>query len=237
MTLIDHLFFLLVAVIHPTAGYFSFHRLLRRAAAGAVISPARLYLGTITSHWLLFAMAIALWAGLGRPWSDLGVSADLDGGFAAGMLLTTIGFLLLGMQLKEAQKAPVEELQELRDGLGSLEIILPRDRRELRLFYGLSLTAGIVEEVLWRGFLIWYLATWMPVWAAALIRAAGFGFAHAYQGPANLPRLMLVGAVFSGLYLLSGSLWLPIVLHTAIDVFQGRVAYTVIQRTVKPAAG
>ena len=70
-----------------------------------------------------------------------------------------------------------------------------------------------------------------------LAALAGFGFAHAYQGPANLPRLMLVGAVFSGLYLLSGSLWLPIVLHTAIDVFQGRVAYTVIQRTVKPAAG
>ena len=31
-----------------------------------------------------------------------------------------------------------------------------------------SVTAGVVEEALWRGFMIWYLAHVMPVWAAGI---------------------------------------------------------------------
>ena len=40
---------------------------------------------------------------------------------------------------------------------------LPRDDRELRAFVGLSATAGIVEEIIYRGFLIWCLALLMPL--------------------------------------------------------------------------
>ena len=65
---------------------------------------------------------------------------------------------------------------------------------ELARFYGLSITAGIVEEVLWRGFLIWYLSQFMPVWGAALISTIGFGLAHAYQGLRQVPQITIVGA-------------------------------------------
>ena len=70
----------------------------------------------------------------------------------------------------------------------------------------------------------------MPVWAAAVISAVGFGVAHAYQGKENVPKIIAVGAVFVTVYLVSGSLWLPIVLHAAVDLFQGRTVYEVIKR-------
>jgi len=53
---------------------------------------------------------------------------------------------------------------------------------------------------------------------------------HSYQGLANIPRVAMIGAVFSGLYLLTGSLWLPIILHAAVDLLQGRLAYDVMRR-------
>jgi membrane protease YdiL (CAAX protease family) len=45
-----------------------------------------------------------------------------------------------------------------------------------------------------------------------------------------LPKITLVGGVFAGLYLLSGSIWLPMLLHAAVDILQGRLAYEVIHR-------
>ncbi|MDH3621296.1 MAG: CPBP family intramembrane metalloprotease, partial [Gammaproteobacteria bacterium] len=97
--------------------------------------------------------------------------------------------------------------------------------------YGLSVTAGIVEEALWRGFLFWYLGHFMPLWAAAIVSAVGFGIAHAYQGMENVPRIILVGGVFAGLFLLTGSLWLPIILHAIVDLLQGRAVYGMLRRT------
>jgi len=71
----------------------------------------------------------------------------------------------------------------------------------------------------------------MPLWAAALVSTVGFGLAHAYQGLSQLPKITLVGGVFAGLYLLSGSIWLPMLLHAAVDILQGRLAYEAIHRT------
>ena len=61
-------------------------------------------------------------------------------------------------------------------------------------------------------------------------RQIGFGLAHAYQGIQNLPKITIVGAIFAGLYVLSGSLWLPMVLHAAVDVLQGRAVYEALRR-------
>lgn len=48
--------------------------------------------------------------------------------------------------------------------------------------------------------------------------------------------MALVGAVFAGLFLLTGSLWLPIILHAAVNLLQGRLAYNVLRRMCIEAA-
>ena len=42
--------------------------------------------------------------------------------------------------------------------IGELSFLIPQNDGEMARFNMLSLTAGIVEETLWRGFLVWYLA-------------------------------------------------------------------------------
>ena len=224
MTIVDHLYFLLIAVAAPIVGYFSFRRLLRRVKAGEKISPAHLYKFTMASHWTLFALLLLLWAASDRAWRELGFGLEFDTRFVVGAALTLGIIVVLMLQLRQIDRASEEDL-------GNLQFLFPRTRSELRGFYGLSVTAGIVEEALWRGFLFWYLGHFMPLWAAAIVSAVGFGVAHAYQGPAAIPRIILVGGAFAGLYLLTGSLLLPIILHALVDLLQGRAIHGMLQRS------
>jgi membrane protease YdiL (CAAX protease family) len=125
------------------------------------------------------------------------------------------------------QNATQDEIDSISKRFGKLSIIIPHNGSELARFYALAVTAGIVEEILWRGFLIWYLNQFMPLWAAAVISTIGFALAHAYQGLANLPQITAVSAALAALYLISGSIWFPIVLHAAIDILQGRLGYDI----------
>ena len=230
MSIFDHAFIILFAVIYPVSGYFSIRKLRRRIAAGEPVNRKHLYDMTLLGHWLLFVVGLLLWMILDRSWADLGFRLALDFRFFAGAVLTVVGIAFLVSQLRAIGKASAADLGKIRSEVESVEMLLPRNGNELGRFNALSVTAGIVEETLWRGFLIWYLSQVMPVWAAAVISAVGFGIAHAYQGKENVPKIVAVGAVFAALYLVSGSLWLPMVLHAAVDLLQGRTLYEVMKR-------
>jgi membrane protease YdiL (CAAX protease family) len=230
MTPVDHAYALLIAVIYPLTGFVNYRRLLRRVAAGAPVNRPKLYRATVLSHWLLFLVCLALWAGSGRPWTELGFGLQPAPLFALAIILTIAGIALLLLQLRQVKFASQDEIDAIKSQLGRLSIMLPRNGGELARFYGLSVTAGIVEEALWRGFLIWYFSQFMPLWVAAVVSGIGFGLAHAYQGFSNLPKIIVVGTVFAALFILSGSLWLPMILHAAVDILQGRLAYDVLTR-------
>ena len=231
MTVIDHLFVFVIVVVHPVAGYLSYQKLLRQARAGVVINRSRIFEMTILQQWILFGICLALWSGSNRSWASLGFGLTMDTLFAAGVALTVIATIGLYLQYRLVTTASTEDLERYRESVGSLDLIIPRNGNELGRFYATSVTAGIVEETLWRGFLIWYLGAFMPLWAAAAVSAVGFGVAHAYQGPGNIPKVVLIGGVFAAVFLLTGSLWLAMALHAIVDIVQGRVAYELIRRT------
>lgn len=231
--MLDHLFVVLFAVVYPLAGFIGFRRLLRKIQKGAALDRNHLYLNTIASHWILFVLLLMLWANAGRKWGGLGFS--LEPGIR---LLTAVGIgmaiiVFLRLRLRQVGGATQADLSRLQNEFGVLFMLVPRNASELLRFNLLSVTAGIVEETLWRGYLIWYLGQVMPLWAAALISAAGFGIAHAYQGLASLPRIVLVGGVFAALYVLSGSVWLAMILHAAVDLMQGRLAFDALRRLAR----
>lgn len=231
MLILDHLFIFAIAIVYPIVSVIGYRRLQARIAKGEVVKRTDMYNSTLISHWCLFAVALALWAYSDRTWTELGFGLQMDTAFAAAAVLTIAGILALYGQRRHFLGDGPKGLEKFRAHLGDLDIFLPRNGNELGRFYGLSLTAGIVEEVLWRGFMIWYLALFMPVWAAAVVSSIGFGIAHAYQGIKNMPQITLVGGAFALLFILSGSLWLPMIMHAAVDMFQGRLAYDVISRT------
>ncbi len=230
MNLLDHAFFIAVAVVLPVVGFISFRRLLRRAAAGEAVNPMDLYRTTALAQWAVFVVLLIMWMMLGRPLSALGFTLDVDARLLGGVALTGIAIALLLRQLKTLYDATETELAALDRQLGDLKIIFPRTRNELAGFYGVSITAGIVEETIWRGFLFWYFGQLMPLWAAATLSAIGFGLAHAYQGMQAVARIMLAGSIFVVLYLLTGSLWLSMLLHALVDMLQGRAVFDALRR-------
>lgn len=147
-------------------------------------------------------------AGLGlEAWPGVGSAAGWVGGLLAGAGVVVLGFHVLG----EALNVPESPL---------LAELLPRTERERWLFAGLSLAAGLGEELAYRGYAISLLGS---DWAAAALTSAVFGVLHAYQGPLGMLRAGMLGLVLAGGFLLSGSLWPGIVAHTAIDLLGGLV--------------
>jgi hypothetical protein len=101
---------------------------------------------------------------------------------------------------------------------------LPRTRSEKGMFVGVSLAAGVGEEIAYRGyaFLALQLLGVGP-WVAAGISSVAFGFLHAYQGPVGIVRAGSMGLVFAASVLLTGSLLPAIAAHALIDLVAGLV--------------
>lgn len=107
------------------------------------------------------------------------------------------------------------------EAMGENLYFLPQSEAEFRLFRTTAVTAGITEEIIFRGFVIWGFAHVMPVWAAAALSLAVFTWLHRYQGLAQLLPVFLIGLVMTVIVVLSGSLWPAIAMHVVVDLLNG----------------
>lgn len=89
------------------------------------------------------------------------------------------------------------------------------------LCLGLALTAGICEELVYRGALLHIVERVLPgtsLVLAAAIAVGLFGIAHAYQGVKGVVGTTVLGAVFMAVFLGSGRLLPAMVLHALVDL-------------------
>ena len=98
--------------------------------------------------------------------------------------------------------------------------LVPTTARERLLWVAVAVSAGICEEIVFRGWLLSTLHGSLRFEGAALILAAAvlFGLAHSYQGITGMVLTALAGLLFCGLYVATGSLVWPILLHIVVDV-------------------
>jgi hypothetical protein len=99
--------------------------------------------------------------------------------------------------------------------------LLPRTRGERRLFTVVGITAGVCEEWLYRGFflaVVSAVAGGLPTGALVAVAAVAFGLAHAYQGVVGIVTTGVLGGIMAALYLETGSLLAPVLLHALIDL-------------------
>jgi membrane protease YdiL (CAAX protease family) len=109
----------------------------------------------------------------------------------------------------------------LRRVMADIPGLLPNTAIERSAWIAVSLTAGICEEVLFRGFLLRFLhegGLGLPAGAALLASSLAFGLGHVYQGAKGVLSTTIAGLAFGLLFLLSGSLIACIVLHVLLDL-------------------
>ena len=223
-----------LAIGEAIAGRVSFRRFLDDLAAGVPDARSRLYRSWSRWSWMLAAAVLLLAAlapgfGLARlgiawpQWSSLS-AASAGSSFIKGVLIGTVLVLVASIvagvvavnRLRRAGGAPAPEAAN-----DAVTALLPRSRRERRGYAFLSLTAGVTEEIVYRGFVLAAMVALLPplpALAYLLLSGVVFGLGHAYQGRAGVVTTGIIGVLFMGIYLATGSLLLPIVLHVLMDL-------------------
>ena len=220
MHFVDHLFIFLLFVVQPIFGAWDFNRYVKRVKAGEAPNRIKLYRETMALEWTAFVVLVSAWYLLGRPLADLGYVAPGGAGFWAGSAFVAAFSAYLLLSWRQAKQMTSEEKEGHIASFGKMQHFLPQNDKELRSITVVSITAGIVEETIYRGFVLWYLFTYMPVWAAVLVSAIAFGLGHSYQGKGGVARVKEIGLVFGALYIFTGSIWVPIVGHILLDALQ-----------------
>ncbi|MBV8037196.1 CPBP family intramembrane glutamic endopeptidase [Roseateles sp.] len=178
--------------------------------------------------WGASALVLWLWIGGGVPMASVGLAWPTGWRLWAPLGL---GAAVIALQVHGAMKIirQPERSAQLREQLGSTAAVLPHLASELPWWFAASVTAGFCEELLFRGFLVWLLQPMVGIWVAAILSVLVFVLGHAYQGREGMLRTGLLGLIFTAIVLVTGSLWVAILLHAAIDVMGGLIGW-LIQR-------
>lgn len=224
----DHLLVILLFIVAPLTGAREYRTLAGKVRAGDRTALARAFRGTILQEWAAVLILLAWWGLSGRTLASLGLEVPPGARTVAGVALTLAGLGFVLWQWRTVSRGTEEVLRQLRSQMASVAEMMPRTDLEYRWFRAVSVTAGICEEILFRGFVTWYLGHWMPLWLAAVIGAVGFGLAHAYQGMTGIIKTGVTGLLMGLLFVASGSLLWPIILHVAVDLQGGAMARKVL---------
>ncbi|HEX2167877.1 MAG TPA: CPBP family intramembrane glutamic endopeptidase [Longimicrobiales bacterium] len=178
------------------------------------------YVSSIVSLWMLALATVAVAWASGYGASDLGFAA-LDGMRTAALNAIRIAALAAALTIAGVAVLFAFKFAGVREPalVRQLMPVTPRDRL---LFVAVSLTAGICEEIVFRGFLIHVIYGASGSLALALILSSGvFGVAHAYQQPTGALRAGLLGLILALPLVITGSIIPSIIAHAAIDLLSG----------------
>jgi CAAX protease family protein len=104
----------------------------------------------------------------------------------------------------------------------SIQTLLPQRAIEILLWVAVSVSAGICEEVVFRGyFQRQFEAFARSKWIALFLQAALFGIAHGYQGVEACVRIAIFGALYGLLALWRKSLRPGMIAHAGSDILSG----------------
>ena len=190
------------------------------------------YLATMLHLWLPTIMLFALVYSDELSMHDIGLKWSWELANQIGVVGIILLCIYLVLSIKKL-KEQTDDHQAIREQFAYIKWFLPRTVKESRYFiFGVSVSAGICEELLYRGYLIQLLAGYMPTYGAVILSSFAFGLGHLYQGPIHILRTALLGVVMALIYLVTDSIIIPILLHTVIDMYSGALAYIVLNKEV-----
>lgn len=180
-----------------------------------------IYRSILTMQWLLVAGLFILWWLLDLRFEDL---FYWDGALSPSVifennsrflgLLTGAAIVMIVMPFLMLKGKNVKAFEKI-------DFMLPKTLGQRVTFFFIAVTAGVCEEIMFRGastYLLMNIGVEMPIWLVGVIGAVLFGFAHWYQGLSGVVMTGILGYALFNLYVQTGSLFVPMLLHFLIDV-------------------
>ncbi|MEC1682614.1 CPBP family intramembrane glutamic endopeptidase [Bacillus mojavensis] len=216
----------------PIFGFYHFQKFkqnMKRSESAKI----KYYKDVMVGLWVpaLFILALAVCTDLSLKQMGISIPAIHTGtlGSFASYIFLGLGFLYFVLVLyciigywcskkvkHDLSKKKAEEMK--KSDIGD---ILPITLKEKRMWNYVSLTAGITEELIYRGFSLFALPALFPslsIWIVVLAASLIFGLAHTYQGVwQGVVRTSCFGFLFCLLSIILGSIIPLIVLHFLVD--------------------
>ncbi|GAB3148495.1 CPBP family intramembrane glutamic endopeptidase [Microbispora hainanensis] len=205
-----------LAFAAPALGKRQYDRLARRRdhEPGALV---RMYRQWIAEEWVWVAVtALVLLLSPGVGLADLGFAMPSHFGKVAPAVIGMSGAFVISVVTARRLAGSGRTMP----GLEGMRELLPRTSAERWHALAMSVTAGVCEEIVYRGLLIalGVGALGLSTTAAAALALAVFAVGHLYQGWMSMLGVAVAGCALTALYLTTGSLLLPILMHALMDI-------------------
>ncbi len=219
--------FLLIGVGVAAMGFLAQHAPARPGIeAGQLASHGQalgVYLTAIGMDW---ALLYYCWAGVHRQG---GTMATLSGGRwrSARDLLNDLAVALPFWLVWQGAAAGLAQWVG-PNAAKAFDTLLPRSPLEVLVWAAASVTAGVCEELGFRGYVQRQLRAFTGSTALAVAgQAAVFGIFHLYQGWKNVLVIALLGVLFGAFAAWRGNLRVNILSHAMTDFWEGWLKFVV----------
>lgn len=218
--------FILFSLVYPISGYFQ-KRHLAKNEAGLHFNKIEWYRKSMMMSWIPTIIIVSTTLLCGFSLKDLGFSrVEIESTHlniwviysSILVFLVYLGYNVYSMiVLKISKESRQHSLKQLPEDIIAF---LPVNKKERKAWTLVSITAGISEEVQYRGYLFFAIPLIFPqvsIWMVLFISSLLFGIGHIYQGKSAI-RPTLAGLLFGFLYIVFNSIVPIIILHIAQDL-------------------
>lgn len=204
--MLDHLVAILLLLVVPT-------RALWRSRPGRIASGTKItrYITTIGMVAGLLSLLATSWFIAARSAQALGLDAPTSTSSLIGLGIAVA--ILTALFLSRNKKATPSQKEQIEAARREL---FPETPIEVKLFLLLSLAVGGGWEILYRGFLLYYLPPMIGLWGAIILAALAYGAAHGFKNPKQFAGSIVSALAFTIAYAATSNLWWLMLIHVGV---------------------
>jgi membrane protease YdiL (CAAX protease family) len=219
---VDHILAILLGIFFPFLSLQQSQKSLPSSEFWDTNAKINFYKANSGFLWILaFVVIILFWL------TDRTISLEFSWNNQLIILLgiaATLYFFETGLSHYSLEKAKMQLLKTAP--------FLPSKKVELFYYFILAISAGICEEIVFRGFLLnYFIAFFQNITLAIIVSTFLFAIVHIYQGIKAVGKIFVFSLIFALLFLWSESLLLPIILHVLVDVISGISAFLILSKS------
>lgn len=196
----------------------------------------QIYLSGSFSLFVMGAIVISVWLIFHRPLADLGLTQP--GNFKSWWWLAII-FVFVYLFDTLITLSSKKSIDETVDNWKKRTPFLPTKKSELPEYFLLCFSAGVFEEIVYRGYLINYCLYLFEGYEyqqmiAVVLPALAFSVAHFYQGAKAVLKIFFLAVFFGYLLIYSNSLLIVMILHFLVDAVGGLLTIKYMKEVQQP---
>ncbi|HET9745107.1 MAG TPA: type II CAAX endopeptidase family protein [Chitinophagaceae bacterium] len=182
-----------------------------------------IYITSSFSLFLMGAITMAVWLLFKRPIAEIGLTQPTNTQSWLWLAFVFVIIYILDAVITLSNKKAVDSAV---DKWKKRTPFLPTKTKELPEYLLLCFSAGVFEEIVYRGYLVtycWYLFEGRDYQTilSILLPAFVFSIAHFYQGTKAVFKIFILAIIFGYIFIYSGSLLIVMVLHFLVDAIGG----------------